>query len=57
MALPPLHSLLETMDTAFENPVFWAIHRTLCLPWSQRQLKMRRLLAQNPMSVCALKGD
>jgi hypothetical protein len=35
----------------------WASWRTLCVPFSQRQLKTRRLLAQNVMSVSALKGD
>src|SRR5262249_3490997 len=41
----------------FDNPVLRATCRTLCVPWSQRHLKIRTLLAQNVMSVSALKGD
>jgi hypothetical protein len=40
----------------FDKPVCRATRRTLCVPWSQRCLKIRMLLAQNPMSVGALKG-
>src|SRR4029453_825576 len=40
-----------------EKPVLRAMRRTLCVPFSQRQLKTRRLLAQNVMSVSTLKGD
>ena len=40
-----------------DNPVLRATCRTLCVPWSQRHLKIRTLLAQNVMSVSALKGD
>src|SRR5262245_9846275 len=39
----------------FDTPVCRAPRRTLCVPWAQRSLKIRRLLAHTPMSVGALK--
>src|SRR6266581_1408083 len=38
------------------RPVCWAIRRTPCVPLSQKLLKIRRLLSQNPMSVLCSRG-
>jgi hypothetical protein len=50
------HGLRETMHAALRDASLMSELSDALLSVGTRDLQMRRILSQNPMSVCALKG-